>query len=127
MNVVTNSLEVIKSSAVHFGLRKKPDGWSAMSDFLLSVNLTQDAESYNGYLLKIETSKINGSLVSIAAVGSLDGPFFTMKLHNDFRKRIVTNISRCTEKNVAALHANTLEYLPELLEEIKSFYAAKGE
>lgn len=74
-------------------------------------------------VLKILTRKTSdGTLVTSATVHLRDGMFLSHRMFTDFSQRLMTAKIRCTEKAVAAQHAEAMTKLPELKEAVDAFY-----
>ena len=78
----------------------------------------------NGRVLRISTHKVGGGLiVSTATVLNHDGHFLSHRMFTDFSQRMMTAAVRCSEKNVAAQHAEAMGKLAELKEAVAAHYA----
>jgi len=80
-------------------------------------------------VLEITTHKVyDGTVVTTASVHIIeDSGFMTHRVYNDFSQRLMTTRVRCTEKAVAAQHAEAMTKKHEILEAVTAWYAAKGE
>ena len=80
-------------------------------------------------MLTIHTYKsYNGQLVSQASVSMIDmrGGYevMTHRMMQDYSKPVLREKTRVTEKAVHEQHARALEYLPVIMEEVRTHYAA---
>lgn len=98
-------------------IEKRKDGWRA-----------EDVFDFQGsHRMAIKTYKINGKLVSHAAVNEYGAGFCTHRYGmgggGDFGKYIiVTPGGRATEKAVAEQHARAIAMLPQLMDEARAHY-----
>lgn len=98
-------------------IEKRKDGWRA-----------EDTFDFDGpFRMAIKTYKINGKLVSSAAVNEYQpGSYvhrYGMGSGGDFsRYAIITPGGRATEKNVSEQHARAISMLPELMEAAREHY-----
>lgn len=82
----------------------------------------------NDRVLRISTHKVSdGTLVTTATVQIRDGNFLSHRMFQDFSQRMMTADARCTEKNVAAQHAECMKKVDELKEAVTAWYVSKGE
>ena len=78
----------------------------------------------NNQVLQISTYKVSsGALVTTATVSKRDGAFLSHRMFTDFSQRMMTAAVRCSEKNVAAQHAEAMGKLAELKEAVAAHYA----
>ena len=97
-----------------------------------SVRGTWEAQDHielgNDRVLRINTHKTSsGEVVTTATVQLRDGMFLSHRMFTDFSQRMMTAEIRCSEKNVAAQHAECMKKLNELKEAVTAWYIAKGE
>lgn len=79
-------------------------------------------------VLQVSTHKTSdGTLVTTATVHLHDGNFLSHRMFTDFSQRMMTAAIRCTEKNVAAQHAECMKKINEVHSAITAWYVAKGE
>ena len=93
-----------------------------------SVRGTWEAQDHielgNDRVLRINTHKVYwGDLETTATVQIRDGMFLSHRMFTDFSQRMMTAAVRCSEKNVAAQHAECMKKLPELKEAVAAHYA----
>ena len=93
-----------------------------------SVRGTWEAQDHielgNDRVLRINTHKVSdGSIVTSATVQIRDGMFLSHRMFTDFSQRMMTAAVRCSEKNVAAQHAEAMGKLAELKEAVAAHYA----
>ena len=90
------------------------NGWRAQDDYELG----------DKKVLQISTSKVSsGSIVTRATVHMHNGAFLSHRMFTDFSQCLKTSRDRCTEKNVAAQHAEAVGKLEEIKEAITAWYA----
>lgn len=93
-------------------------------DFYKNWRAQDDYELDGGKVLQLSTSKVNGgSIVTRATVHIHDGDFLSHRMFTDFSQCIKTSRDRCTEKNVAAQHAEAVGKLAEIKEAVTAWYA----
>ena len=93
-----------------------------------SIRGTWEAQDHielgNDRVLRINTHKVSdGSIVTSATVQIRDGMFLSHRMFTDFSQRMMTADVRCSEKNVAAQHAEAMGKLVELKEAVAAHYA----
>ena len=79
--------------------------------------------------LVVKTYNANrGMLVTQASahvISVMNGQeFMTFRLYTDYSKPVLREKARVTEKAVREQHARALEYLPVIMEEVRTHYAA---
>ena len=85
-----------------------------------------NVELENDRVLEIRTMKVSdGTIVTRATVNVRDGSFMSHRMFHDFSQRLMTSQNRCTEKNVAAQHAEAMTKKAELLEAVAAWYKEK--
>ena len=93
-------------------------------DFYKNWRAQDDYELGDKKVLQISTSKVNsGSIVTRATVHMHDGAFLSHRMFTDFSQCLKTSRDRCTEKNVAAQHAEAVGKLEEIKEAITGWDA----
>lgn len=75
--------------------------------------------------LHIRTSKTTGGVVTSCTAQKKDGAFWCWELFGDYSKRTMHKGARATEKTIAALHAQALQTVPDMLPAIVAHYATK--
>ena len=93
-----------------------------------SVRGTWEAQDHielgNDRVLRIITMKNSyKQLATTATVQIRDGMFLSHRMFTDFSHTIKVSWDRCSEKNVAAQHAECMKKLPELKEAVAAHYA----
>ena len=96
-------------------LRKDIRGsWSAKDEIELAANR----------VLSISTTKVSsGAIVTRASVAVRDGAFLSHMMCRDFWKQLIVSQSRCTEKNVAAQHAEAMAQIDTVHSVVTAHYA----
>ena len=78
-------------------------------------------------VLIVDTHKIyDGKIVTRAAVHTRDGDFITHVMFQDYSKQLTVSKVRCTEKNVAAQHAEAMLQIDDVRGAINLHYTAKA-
>ena len=96
-------------------LRKDIRGsWSAKDEIELGANR----------VLSISTTKVSsGAIVTRASVAVRDGAFLSHMMYRDFSKQLIVSQLRCTEKNVAAQHAEAMAQINTVHSAVTTHYA----
>lgn len=85
--------------------------------------VTKSANGKGGEtMLVIYTYKSSKGLASIASVEHHDEHIVSFVLYGDYRKTVAQSKARCTEKAVAALHAESLAKVSAITEDAIAFY-----
>lgn len=80
-----------------------------------------------GKEVNVITHKVSsGQLITTAQVMENNGVYTSFVMYQDFRKQLaISQPARITANVVTAQHYTALEQLPNLLVEVRTFYAAK--
>lgn len=115
----------LTATNVFSSLTKKRNGWTAEDRFALP----------NNHQLHVTTYKHDDGLRTTALVGRVEdwggckGFTYTLGVGRpgagDFYMRLCNSNAKATEKNVAAVHAESLTHLETVLAKVKNYYGAK--
>ena len=79
-------------------------------------------------VLKISTHTTSSkALVTSATVHTKSNGFLSHMVYQDFSQRVIVAHARCSEKNVAAQHAEAMSKINEIHSAITAWYAKKDE